>query len=298
MLNWRLTCLPIALLAAVAALADEQAGLGADQTAAPILQGLRSPDPAARKRAEEGAAEVGAPIVAPLCELMAGDEQADIRAAEGALSAVVARAATPVTTEQRSAVTRALARELRRSESERVRAYVAQLLGIIGGDDAVPPLAAALRDDNTGQAALAALERIPGERATRALLNALKRTRHEQRRAVLFALGARRDRAAVKPLVELAWRSGRDVRAATLEALGQIGRRRAIDVVSYAARHGSEEVRRAAVNALLDLAEAQVGTRGAVARKLYQRAEASAVTSPQKEAALAGRLAIAPVGPD
>jgi hypothetical protein len=298
MLKWWVKCLPIALLAVAAALADEGTGTGADQTTAPVIQGLKSPDPATRKQAEESAAEAGACMVGPLCELMAGGTQADIRAAEGALSAVVARAATPTTTEQRLAVTRALSGELRRSESEQVRAYVAQLLGIIGGDDAVPALAAALGDGNTGQAALAALERIPGETATSALVDALKRTRHEQRRAVLFALGARRDRAAVRPLVDLAWRSRGDVRAAILEALGQIGRRRAIDVVSYAARHGSEEVRTAAVNALLDLAEAQVGTRDALARRLYDRAEARAVTDPQKEAAVRGRIAIAPAGPE
>ncbi|MFQ6097895.1 MAG: HEAT repeat domain-containing protein [Armatimonadota bacterium] len=254
-----------------------------------IVEALKSPDAAVRRRAQEDAAEVGARMVRPLCGLLAGDDPMHIRTAEGALFAVVADASRPGARQRRTAVVRALCRQLEGSDSPRVRAYVARLLGIVGGGEAaVAALKAALRDDAAAEPARRALVRIPGEGATRALLKALYEARPQERPPLILALGERGDPQAVKALTRFARRGREDVRIAALRALAQTGRHGAADAVSAAARRGPEDVRSAAVNALLALADAQRERRTKVARRLYWRAFANGVTSAQKCAALSG----------
>ena len=76
-------------------------------------------------------------------------------------------------------------------------------LRIIGGDTAVPALAAMLGDVRSADMALYALQQMPGAAVDAALVRALKDTGGTTKTGVIVALGQRRTASAVPPLVSL-----------------------------------------------------------------------------------------------
>jgi HEAT repeat protein len=257
-----------------------------------VVNGLKSADAEARRRAREAAVRLGAPVIGPLCDLLAQEDPALLRAVEGTLFAVAAAASAPDAAERRAAASEALAAQLGADKPSRARTYAAQLLEIVGRAEAVPALAAALRDEATREAARAALQRLSGPAATQALLTALSETPAEQRPGLIQALGARRDAGAVYPLSDLAREGDEATRVAALQALGQIGSASAVRALQTGRQDPSPAVRSAAVEATLRLAAAQHPRNRPLARQLYHRAFDAAVTGPQKGAALIGLHAV------
>jgi HEAT repeat protein len=257
-----------------------------------VVNGLKSSDAEARRRACEAAVRLGAPVVGPLCDLLAQEDPALVRAVEGTLFAVAAAASAPDAGALRTSVSEALAAQLGEGKPLRARTYAAQLLGIVGRAETVPALEAALRDEATREAARAALQRIPGPAATQALLTALAEAPAEQRPGLIQALGSRRDAGAVYPLSDLAREGDEATRVAALQALGQIGSAAAVRALQTGRQDPSPAVRSAAVEATLRLAAAQHPRNRPLARQLYHRAFDAAVTGSQKGAALIGRHAV------
>ncbi|HIE52872.1 MAG TPA: hypothetical protein EYP85_14050, partial [Armatimonadetes bacterium] len=104
-----------------------------------IIAGLRAKDADARRGAREAAVRLGAPMVEPLFDLLAEDDVACRRVAEGTLFAIVAASSAPdAPPAPRAAVSEALVAQLRGKGPARVRVYAARLLGLIGGAGAVP----------------------------------------------------------------------------------------------------------------------------------------------------------------
>ena len=92
----------------------------------------------------------------------------------------------------------------------------------IGTARSVTTLRALVTDENLTQWAVDALQAIPVPEAGEALLQALPETAGKTRALVAFALGVRREAAAVKPLAELVLDADLIVAVAAAKALGTI----------------------------------------------------------------------------
>jgi len=256
-----------------------------------VLAGLKSEDAAARRQAQDEAVKLGAAAIAPLCALIAEDTPMGISAAEKTLLAIVARATAPGSDDIRQAVSAALAEQTKCAPADRARVIATRFLGLVGGADVVPALAAALDGKATFEPARGALMRIPGAQATKALLAAAAKAPAEQRPPLLLALGARRDATALRPLLGYAKRTDVAASVAALTALAQIGDVRAAKTVTAIAAKATGPIRSAAIDALLALADAQRARNPKTAGPLYRAAFDRGVTNAQRSAALIGLTA-------
>ena len=281
-------CLPAAVLVLVA-LAPSVLAQGTDLDG--FLAGITGPDGEARRVAFEQAAQYGAETVVPLGQILGGQDRAAARAAHLALQAIVAHAGRPGAEAEAQAVSAALIGLLRSDQPTAAKRLEIPLLGLIGGDAAVPVLAELLADRELGEPARQALHRIPGPVAAQALLQALETTDGTLRTGIIYALGNRREVVAVPRLIELATARGEaeDVRLAALDALGRIGDARAETVLAEAARTARAAERRVAVDAYLRLADALVASGDEdTARVIYENALQWTHETGQRIAALAG----------
>lgn len=113
------------------------------------------------------------------------------------------------------------------------RHFVCRQLALVGGDESVPALARLLvgSDEKLAGTACFALERITTSLAARALRDALPGLKGCTRLAVLTALGAKRDPAAVGLLRDALAREDRVEREVAAAALARIGTVDAVDVL-------------------------------------------------------------------
>jgi len=271
------------------------AAVSSAQTPEAIVQGLMSDDAATRQAAEATCVTLGAPMVKPLCDLMAAGDTKSVTVAERALFAVAAEASAPGADE---ATARALAAEVRGERPARVRRHVVYLLSPLAGREALWALYRALADPETTDAALASLQRQPRNDVARHLgillvsppprLAGLPAAFPAQSTdAVLQALGGMRNPEATRFLVAYLGARGAH-RAVALDALGKTADPRAAAVLAEAASDPDEAIRSAAVGALIALADAEQQRGGELARRCYRRAYDHAVTPAQKTAALMG----------
>ena len=250
-----------------------------------VMTGLRSGDRVMQDLAQQAAVRLGAPMVAPLLDMMSEGRSKPVSAAEEVLFAVGAEVSVPGDEERRQAVADALADQISSAASERARTYAARMLGLGGGGQgAISGLAAALQLPATRDAARSALERIPGEDATYALLAALPRAPVEARPDILHSLGARRDPSALSTLTDIAAGPDGPDRVAAVQALGRIGDFAAAGAIIDAASDGSEPVQQAAADAMLALGDAQRQRGEPFALRCYRWAWDHAVRPPQRTA--------------
>ncbi len=275
----------LALLACALAWGDEQAPPDVQQ----FLQRIADANPKVRSTAWGEAKNYGAAAVPGLGELLDSSDRGVARAAKLALENIVGQASTPGADAERQAVALKLVSALRAAQSRFARVTCIQLLGLIGRGEAVPALAQLLDDEEVGEDVRQALQRIPGNEATGALLAALRTHRGPFARAIIYALASRGDRAAVPTLARLAAASDLPTRLAAIDTLGRIGDLRAEHVLSNALRAREREVRRAATDALLRLAEAQLRAHNRhVAAQIFQKLLGAQLSQSQRCAALAG----------
>jgi len=265
------------------------------QTPEAVVEGLVSDDAATRQAAEASAVKLGAPMMKPLCDLMAAGDTKSVTVAERALVAVAAAASAPGAGE---ATARALAAEVRGERPAQVRRHVLYLLSPLGGREAVWALYRALADPETTDAALASLQRHPRNDVARHLgvLVSAPPPRlaglpaafpPEKTDAVLHALGGMRNPEATRFLIAYLGTRGA-LRAAALDALGMIADPKAVVTLAEAAGDPDDAVRNAAVGALIALADAEQQRGGDLARRCYRRAYDHAATPAQRTAALMG----------
>ncbi|MCY2954606.1 MAG: HEAT repeat domain-containing protein [Planctomycetota bacterium] len=139
-----------------------------------------------------------------------------------------------------------------------------QKLKLSGTAKAVPALAGLLTDERLSHSARNALEVIPGEPASAALLEAVGKTKGPIKAGVIDSLGARRDRQAVGALTVLVSDADAAVAASAAAALGRIGGAEAVVALIAAKAKGSAEQRAVVADALLMCADGlfQGGERG------------------------------------
>jgi hypothetical protein len=103
----------------------------------------------------------------------------------------------------RRALEKGLVSALAGGISRSAQDYVCRKLRLIGTSQSVEPLAALLAAEETSHIARYALERIPGEKAAKALRDALPKVSSKLKPGIIGSLGARRDRKSTKAVSNL-----------------------------------------------------------------------------------------------
>jgi HEAT repeat protein len=165
-------------------------------------------------------------------------------------------------------------------------------LGLIGGPDSVPILAALALGPETTDAARYALERIPGPEADGALVAALDKAQGDVRRGVVFSLGARKPAAAVPALARLAAGKDAALAADAVKAMGKIGSPEAVKALTAAMGKAAPALKSEIASALLLAAEASwaAGDKAAAAA-VYDQVFSANVSVISRQAAFKGRIA-------
>ncbi len=112
--------------------------------------------------------------------------------------------------------------------------YACRKLKVIGSDACIPALAEKLGDKKHSHMARFALQAIPTEAATNALVEALEKVKGELKAGVIGSLGARGDKSAVSAIAGSLGDGDKVVARSAACALGAIGTKDAADALSSA----------------------------------------------------------------
>jgi len=200
--------------------------------------------------------------------------------------------------ESRAACEETLAGYLQNSQSNHAaKLAVCRQLRLIGSDRSVPALGKMLLEDDTTDMACYALEKIPGELAEQAMLEALARTQGPAKIGLISSLGRRKSKASVDELAGLIYDQDIAVSSAAATALGWIGGPEAAEVLAAALDKVGENINNSVISSLLRCAEDLMGSgnSGAAAR-LYEKvlsARAQQLPLVLRQAAFKGKVASA-----
>ncbi|RPJ28458.1 MAG: HEAT repeat domain-containing protein [Planctomycetaceae bacterium] len=129
--------------------------------------------------------------------------------------------------------------------------YVCRKLRVVGTSQSVEALAALLPAGETSHIARYALERIPDEKAARAMRDALPQVGSKLKPGIIGSLGKRRDKKSVEAISKLLGDSDIQVAQATAQSLGLIG-------TPAAARELSKFAKKASANMKMPVADARL----------------------------------------
>ncbi|MHC4097839.1 MAG: HEAT repeat domain-containing protein [Planctomycetota bacterium] len=133
--------------------------------------------------------------------------------------------------------------------------YVCRKLRIVGTTRSVKALAALLAAEDTSHIARYALERIPGEKAARAMRDALPKVSRKLKPGIIGSLGARRDKQSIKAFSKLLGDSDIQVAKAAAQSLGLTGTSAAAKELSKFAKKASAKMKLPVADASLVCAE-------------------------------------------
>ena len=169
--------------------------------------------------------------------------------------------------------------------------YVCRKLKVIGTDASVPALASMLGNKDHSHMARYALQSIPTEAASKALVDSLGSVSGALKAGVLGSLGARGDNSAVSAIAKLIGDSDGAVATAAANALGAIRTPDAAKALADA--KPADGVAAAVMNATLSCAEGILASGDkSAAKAIYQKLMTSSAKS-VKLAATRGMLACA-----
>ena len=149
----------------------------------------------------------------------------------------------------RKALEKSLVDALAGGISRSAQDYVCRKLRVIGTSPSVEALAALLPAEDTSHIARYALERIPDEKAAKAMRDALPKVSKKLRPGIIGSLGVRRDKQSIMVFSKLLGDSDIQVAKAAAQSLGLIG-------TSAAARELSKFAKKASANMKLPVADA------------------------------------------
>ncbi len=130
----------------------------------------------------------------------------------------------------------ALVSILKSDASEKAKMDACRQLAVIGGKEAVAPLAALLTDEKLSHMARYGLETIPDPSVDKAFRDALAQTQGRLLVGVISSIGVRRDIKAIEPLSGLLTHADADVAQAAARALGKIGTASAAKAIAQAVK--------------------------------------------------------------
>ena len=149
----------------------------------------------------------------------------------------------------RKALEKKLVDALTSGISRSAQDYVCRKLRIVGTTQSVRALAALLPVEETSHIARYALERIPNEKATEAMRDALPRVSSKLKSGLIGSLGVRRDEKSIMVISKLLSDSDIQVARAAAQSLGLIG-------TSAAAKELSKFAKKAPANMKIPVADA------------------------------------------
>ena len=194
----------------------------------------------------------------------------------------------------RKALEKSLVDVLAGGISRSAQDYVCRKLRIVGTASSDEALAALLAGEDTSHIARYALERIPGEKAVKALRDALPKVNKKLKPGIIGSLGSRRDKKSIKAFSKLLGDSDIQVARTAAQSLGLIG-------TSAAAGELSKFAKKASANMKLPVADASLVCAGhlldkgkkAEALALFNQLKGDDQPSQVKAAAMKGILTAA-----
>lgn len=171
---------------------------------------------------------------------------------------------------------------------------VCRWLRLVGTEKSVPVLGKMLLDAESSDMARYALEKIPGDAPTNALLDALTRARGSVKVGLISSLGEKKAAEASPLLGRLLQDRDENQAGAAATALGKIGGSEASRLLSSSLNKTRGELRSRVVSALLFCAENLFSERDyAGATSIYDKVLASHPSEVAKQAALKGKIGAA-----
>ncbi len=133
--------------------------------------------------------------------------------------------------------------------------HVCRRLRIVGTGQSIEALAALLAAEDTSHIARYALERIPDEKAAKAMRDTLPKVSKKLKPGIIGSLGVRRDKKSIKALSNLLSDSDIQVAKAAAQSLGLIGTSAAATELSKFAKKAPANMKIPAADACLVCAE-------------------------------------------
>lgn len=190
-----------------------------------LMAGITDASPDVRAEAWKAAGPVGAKAIAPLGPYISSQDHGIAKAAQAALVNITHHAGRPGAESERKAVATELAKLLDASYPAHTRREVLYCLSLVATDAEIPLIAACLADEAVADDARMALDRIPGEAAANALVEALRTAPPALQARIADSLGHKGATSAISALTALARSSDppNEVSWACLEALARLG---------------------------------------------------------------------------
>jgi HEAT repeat protein len=172
--------------------------------------------------------------------------------------------------------------------------YVCRKLRVIGTSRSVAALAALLAAEDTSHIARYALERIPDEKAAKAMRDALPKVSKKLKTGIIGSLGVRRDKKSIQAISKLLDDSDIQVARAATQSLGLIGTSATARELSKFAKKASAKMKLPIADACLACAEQLLADgKKSEAVALYKELQGDDKPSHVKAAAMKGILTAA-----
>lgn len=167
--------------------------------------------------------------------------------------------------------------------------YICSKLALIGSDSCIPALAELVSRSDSSTAARNALEKIPGNAASKALRGAVPKLDRAAKVGAIESLGVRRDAGSVALLAKCLKDPAPETAAASVAALGQIGSTKAAKALQDYWRACPKPLQPKAADAMLECAERLIAEKHtSEAKSLFQTLAASPPAPHIQQAAALG----------
>jgi HEAT repeat protein len=194
----------------------------------------------------------------------------------------------------RKALEKSLVDALASGISRSAQDYVCRKLRVVGTTQCIEALAAFLPAEETSHIARYALERIPDEKATEAIRDALPKVSSKLKPGIIGSLGVRRDKKSIMVLSKLLGDSDIQVAKAAAQSLGLIGTSATAKELSKFAKKVSTNMKIPVADACLVCAEQLLAAgEKSEAVALYKELNGGDLPTHVKAAALKGMLTAA-----
>ena len=172
--------------------------------------------------------------------------------------------------------------------------YVCRKLRVVGTAQSVEALAALLAAEKTSHIARYALERIPDEKAAKAMRDALPKVSSKLKPGIIGSLGVRRDKKSIPVISKFLGYSDIQVAKAAAQSLGLIGTSAAAKKLSRFAKKASGNMKMPVADACLVCAEQLLADgKKSEAVALYNELKGDDQPTHVKAAAMKGILTVA-----
>ncbi|HNS18953.1 MAG TPA: ThuA domain-containing protein [Sedimentisphaerales bacterium] len=169
--------------------------------------------------------------------------------------------------------------------------YACRELSIIGTSQSAPVLAGMLTSEEYSDMARYALERIPGEAADKAFLEALPKAQGKAKTGIVNSLGERECVAAAPAIAQLVDNSDKVLAGAAISALGKIGGPEALKGLDKALQTAADAQKMSVYDAYLKVAEKMVAAGDKLgAQKIYISLNKDGVPQLVRSAAMKGMV--------